>query len=121
MIRAKFKVDEVADGTLRASPVVSSEPGSENSKFWDATPSGSLEVTATKAGIFSALKVGDEFYLDITPAPKAGVAPEEGQPQRKPQPQPQRSPTEAPRRAPGPVAPGSNPSQTPVTPVKPKK
>ena len=73
-IRAKFKVDEVAQTTygskLRASPVYSSG-SEENKKFWEATPTGSLDVTCVKAEVLAGFKPGDEFYLDITPATKA--------------------------------------------------
>lgn len=72
MIRAKFQVNEVAKtryGTsLRAQPVYSDKEGSENKKFWEASPSGSFEVTGTKPGIFDDFKPGDEFYLDVTKA-----------------------------------------------------
>lgn len=73
--RAKFKVDEIALTTygtsLRASPVYSSDPKSENKAFWDATPSGKLELNCANAKALAGFKPGDELYIDISLAPKA--------------------------------------------------
>ena len=47
------------------TPVYSDDPDSENRKFWDATPSGKLEV-----GTFSEMpwNVGEDYFIDINPA-----------------------------------------------------
>lgn len=70
-IRCKFKVQSLTQqefgDSLEAAPVYQGEEGSENAEFWAATPSGSLHLTCVKAGAFSHLKPGQEFYLDLTP------------------------------------------------------
>lgn len=44
------------------------EGSEENKKFWEATPSGLLELSiANIAAVPKGLKQGDEFYIDITP------------------------------------------------------
>lgn len=55
--------------TWRFTPVYSMDPDSENKKFWDATPSGSLELGSTSLpdGHFV---IGKSYYLDITEAPE---------------------------------------------------
>ena len=89
-IRCKFKVDEIkrinsskwvtdADGkngksvpvemrSVKMSPVYSTEPGTENKKFWNATPTGSLEFNTVNLEAVEGLELGAEYYLDITPA-----------------------------------------------------
>jgi hypothetical protein len=49
-------------------PVYSEKPDSENKKFWDATPSGLLEMTCVYYGLF---EVGKEYYLDFSEAVEA--------------------------------------------------
>jgi len=53
------------------SPVYSSDPGTENKKFWDATPSGQLTFNTVNLGAVESLELGAEYYIDISPAPKA--------------------------------------------------
>ena len=96
-VRCKFKLDEVAtrmssrakyeqqaDGSMKH---VGYEPGflydakfsavygdrtkpqdSDNAKFWDATPSGSLVVSTIRQ---MPWQIGSEYYLDLTPAARA--------------------------------------------------
>jgi hypothetical protein len=52
--------------SAKLTPVFSDKPNSENKKFWDATPSGSFEVSSINPDYFEP---GREYYLDITPAP----------------------------------------------------
>jgi len=97
MVRAKFKLTSIkrhegskqvdvpaADGkpaatkwepcevrTIEMSPVFGNgDPNHENTKFWNASPSGSL--TLTMINLEAAEQFGDhlgaEFYLDFTPA-----------------------------------------------------
>lgn len=74
MTRSKFKVEEIAQTTygtsLRASPVYSSDPAHENKKFWDATPSGKLELNCANSAALAGFKPGDELYVDVSLAPK---------------------------------------------------
>lgn len=76
MIRCKFVVSSKTQHAyggeeLAASPVYQGEEGSENAKFWEATPSGTLELSGVKNGSLEGLKPGQEFYLDLTPIPAA--------------------------------------------------
>jgi len=79
MVRAKFRCTEETtflgyafkDGKMTASilyrykfsPVAADSP--ENAKFYEATPSGTLELATLKEKMF---EVGKEYYLDITPS-----------------------------------------------------
>ncbi len=68
MVRSKFTCSETKDHgngmhSASFSPVYSSEEGSENKKFWDATPSGKLEMSYTTGQHFIA---GKTYYLDIS-------------------------------------------------------
>lgn len=74
MIRCKFKCHQITEHvgwgdhkTLFSAKFmpVSGDLGSENKRFWDATPSGTFELTTVKEMPF---RVGEEYYLDITPA-----------------------------------------------------
>ncbi len=81
-MRAKFYVTEIVryQGGIRLNmrPVGGTykdgkyEPQTENSKFWEASPSGQFSIGVNeKAPAFptvEAMKVGDAFYLDFTPA-----------------------------------------------------
>lgn len=42
------------------------DPNHENSKFWEATPSGVLELDTS---IEMNVEVDKEYYIDINPAP----------------------------------------------------
>jgi hypothetical protein len=56
--------------TLKLSPVSynSNEPDSENSKFWEATPMGSLSLGVINESAWKNFKLGKEYYVDFTPA-----------------------------------------------------
>lgn len=90
--RAKFKVDAIRRSlgsartgeqdeqgrdvwgpvekwTLEASPVYANgDPAHENSKFWEATPSGRLELGTINPAALEGFDLGSEFYVDLTPA-----------------------------------------------------
>lgn len=77
-VRCKFKVDTVVKDrtgdttTVTMSPVfTNNDPKHENSKFWKATPSGSFVMSTVNAAAVAKLEVGKEYFIDITPAPKA--------------------------------------------------
>ena len=56
--------------------VYSNEPDHENKNFWDATPSGEISMWISNPPAFARFKeagVDAEFYVDFTPAPKAGA------------------------------------------------
>jgi hypothetical protein len=94
MVRAKFKVSSItrteqttyphktADGkvdytqpvmkemhTIKASPVYGNgDPNHENTKFWQASPSGSIELGTVNADAVKQFRLGGELYVDFTPA-----------------------------------------------------
>jgi hypothetical protein len=92
MVRAKFKVDEIkrmrtsipkvedgnpgkvkwTDGELRTiimSPVYGNgDPNHENTKFWQASPSGKFELGCANLAATEQFELGKEYYLDISPA-----------------------------------------------------
>lgn len=92
MIRAKFRVDsfttslhrrqkdpkgswrddnieEVEMRTIKMSPVYhNNDPEHENTKFWDATPSGSFELGTVNPEAWKHLELGKTYYIDIHPA-----------------------------------------------------
>lgn len=45
----------------------------ENKTFWEATPSGRIELTCIHSDLFVP---GADYYVDFTPAPDAGGAKE---------------------------------------------
>lgn len=92
IVRAKFKVDQIsrhlssrsklivtADGksnwesypielcTIILSPVYSSDPNNENHAFWEATPSGKIELGVVNAEAVKDFDLGNEYYIDFTP------------------------------------------------------
>lgn len=96
MIRAKFKVDEIRlhasrrdvldlSGkpmkdmkgynvtepcelrTIIMCPVYGNgDPNHENTKFWQASPSGRFELGCVNEAASTQFKVGQEWYLDMT-------------------------------------------------------
>lgn len=98
MVRAKFKVNSLThtsgvkvrlgeDGkpvkdvkgydvydpspmvTIKMSPVYGNgDPNHENTKFWQSSPSGTLELNCVNEAASVQFKLDQEFYLDFTPA-----------------------------------------------------
>lgn len=81
-VRAKFYCNKVeAHGTggersVELLPVYSQNPNHENKAFWDATPSGKIELYINAADdgggprpAAEAFEPGQEYYIDISPAP----------------------------------------------------
>lgn len=52
--------------TVKMSPVSGGSP--ENLKFWNASPSGSLEIGCANLAAAEAFELGKEYYVDFTPA-----------------------------------------------------
>lgn len=93
-VRAKFKVESIertgyingyqkdASGkddyskpiktelhTVKLSPVYGNgDPNHENTKFWKASPSGSLSLGTINPEAAKVFELGKEFYVDFTPA-----------------------------------------------------
>lgn len=58
--------------TVKMSPVsANNNPDHENSKFWAASPSGSLMLGTVNMAAVAQLKVGEEYYVDLTHVPGA--------------------------------------------------
>jgi hypothetical protein len=80
-IRAKMFVQSLnhcfgSGIAVKLSPVTSGSE--ENKRFFQATPNGSVELhlspaAAAEIGISTA-HIGQEFYVDLTPAPKPVAA-----------------------------------------------
>lgn len=82
LVRAKFKVESITiyDApwretgpkqmhTIKLHPVqAKSDPLSENAKFWDATPTGSIEIGCANPEAAARFEVGREYYVDFTRA-----------------------------------------------------
>lgn len=90
MVRAKFKCTKIErvessktiiedDGsrtyvpsemqTIHFSPVFGNgDPNHENTKFWQASPSGSLQLGCINLEAAEKFALGKEYYLDFTPA-----------------------------------------------------
>lgn len=77
-VRAKFTVQEIRThkawngpglmGTVRLIPVTGGSE--ENASFYAATPGGSIELGTVNEAALKVFNVGDEFYVDFTPAKK---------------------------------------------------
>lgn len=76
MVRAKFKCSAVNlptendpyVGAVQLYPVYSSEPESENAKFFNATTGGMIQLNIVNAEAAKSFEVGKEYYVDFTPA-----------------------------------------------------
>ena len=72
MVRAKFyaySITHFTGGGARVEllPVFSTDPADENKKFWDATPTGKIEMHI-KGEAAQSFVVGQEYYVDFSPA-----------------------------------------------------
>ncbi len=93
MVRAKFRLNSyttelhtsshqeerdgktvwVQDGpkekrTLNFTPVYSQDPDSENKTFWEATPSGSIQLGVVNQAAWGNFEIGKEYFVDFSPA-----------------------------------------------------
>lgn len=58
--------------TIKMSPVSgNNDPEAENSKFWAASPSGSLQLGCVNPEAVKLFTLHGEYYVDFTPAPVA--------------------------------------------------
>lgn len=60
--------DRVEQRTIVMSPVFGDKPGSENQKFWDASPSGELKLGTVNPAAWAAFELDGEYYIDFTKA-----------------------------------------------------
>lgn len=70
-VRAKFFVKKVevyleSSRLIVMSPVYSQDPNHENKSFWDATPSGELQMTINNSKAARFFEPGQEYYIDFT-------------------------------------------------------
>lgn len=77
-VRAKFEVAEIRRHqyankemqTVCLVPVRSNDSKHENAKFWNATPSGKIELGIINLEAAEYFELGKEYYLDFTLADK---------------------------------------------------
>lgn len=68
-VRAKFQcVKRELHGGVTLRAVYSEDPEHENKAFWEATPSGEIEMHITEPDAADFFKLGREYYVDFTPA-----------------------------------------------------
>lgn len=74
-VRAKFYVQSLKQSkmysgkigtTVELSPVMSGSE--ENKKFYDASPSGKIELGIMNPEAAAAFEIGKEYYIDFTSA-----------------------------------------------------
>jgi len=78
MVRAKFTVSQIIqsnwgdkDGrTVKLQPQYDTSIP-EDQRFCQATPSGSMEMYITNPEALKQFQLGETFYVDFTPVPKA--------------------------------------------------
>lgn len=60
-------MEEVEVKTVRLDPVYhNNDPEHENAKFWDASPSGKIELGMINPGVHEVFIIGKEYYVDFT-------------------------------------------------------
>lgn len=78
VVRAKFKVQTIQDSAdgegqvhgrrVMLHPVYSDDPEHENRAFWQATPTGLIDMFISNPAAFEQFETGQEFYIDFTRA-----------------------------------------------------
>ena len=63
-----YSYETVEMRTVKLAPVYSDKPDAENKAFWDATPSGKIELGTINPGAWEPFALGAEFYVDFSPA-----------------------------------------------------
>lgn len=75
-IRAKFRVNmiqkanEAGAASIYLAPVYGDTP--ENKCFFEATPGGQIMLYTVNKAAAEQFSLGQEFYIDFTPAPISG-------------------------------------------------
>lgn len=75
-VRAKFQVTSITEHaygdrrmkTIKMQPVFSSEEGSENKRFWEASPNGEIRLGTINMDAAAQFELNGEYYIDFTPA-----------------------------------------------------
>jgi len=71
MTRCKFKctmATQHGSDALEVKLEAVTSGSEENKTFWKYTPSGQLSMWISNPAVFGQFVVGQEYYLDITPA-----------------------------------------------------
>jgi hypothetical protein len=68
MVRAKFTCTSNQNGQVTFVPVYDGNPESENGKFFEATPSGSISLGIVNEAASVQFVEGKEYFVDFTPA-----------------------------------------------------
>lgn len=64
------KPEPVELRTITLAPVYGNgDPDHENTKFWQASPSGSIQLGTINPDAWAAFDLGAEYYVDFTRAP----------------------------------------------------
>jgi hypothetical protein len=78
MTRAKFIVLSVKKYhrmpgavEIEMGAVYSTDPNHENRAFFTATPNADLKMTITNPAAAELFQLGEEYYVDFSPAPKS--------------------------------------------------
>lgn len=69
--RDVYELCELRTIVLQPVYAVNGDPEHENTKFWQATPSGEIRLGTITPAAWEAFELGGECYVDFTPAPKA--------------------------------------------------
>jgi hypothetical protein len=76
MVRAKFRVNNIADTngnpadgkTITLSAVTSANGNAENAEFFKYTPAGDIVMQTVNPAAAEQFEIGKEYYVDFTPA-----------------------------------------------------
>lgn len=55
--------------TLNFTPVMSDDKNPENKAFWEASPSGSIQLGTVNPGAWEQFELGKSYYVDFSEAP----------------------------------------------------
>ena len=67
--RGFYKAEPCEMQTIKMSPVYGNgDPNHENTKFWEASPGGMLNLNCINAAAAKEFELGKEYYLDFTKA-----------------------------------------------------
>lgn len=68
-VNGSTQYEECKMASIEAFPVYANgDPNHENTKFWDASPGGKLELNCINPEAFTQFGLGQEFFLDFTPS-----------------------------------------------------
>lgn len=70
-VRCKFRVTsktQYDSGTHNVTLLPAYANSPENKAFFEATPSGSIELNTVRQGVIEAFEIGQEYYVDFTKA-----------------------------------------------------